>query len=385
MNRRRLTATLRRCRRLWLTGAALILCGCGGSDAIKPAELVKFKPSATAKVVWRASVGDAEVYTFTPAVVEGSVYAASASGWLARFDAASGKQRWRVDTKSPLSGGVGADSGLVMVGTSKGGVLAYDPNGKLVWRSQVSSEVLMGPRTEEGVVVVRSGDGRIVALDAKDGKLRWEYRFTLPPLVLWSPSGVAITHGVILAGLEAGRVVALKLSDGSVLWEATLAQPKGANELERITDIATAPDLDGEQACAVTFQGRVGCYNTNRGSLLWSRDASSAAALSHDPATVYMTDARSTVFALDKGTGAVVWKQDKLLARGVSSPTPSGLFVAVGDFEGYVHFLDREDGAFAVRVSTDGSAIKARPLRLGSNVLVQTRGGGLYAISVKSL
>jgi outer membrane protein assembly factor BamB len=272
-----------------------------------------------------------------------------------------------------------------MVGTSKGTVLAYSLDGKPVWRTQVSSEVLMAPNAAEGMVVVRSGDGRIVGLDAKDGKLKWEYRFALPPLLLWSNSGVAITQGVALTGLAGGKVVALKLTDGSVLWEATLAQPKGANELERITDIAGAPDLDGDHACAVTYQGRVGCYDVTRGSLLWSRDASSAAALTHDPITVYMTDARSTVFALDKSTGATVWKQDKLLARQASAPVQTGLFVAVGDFEGYIHVLDRDDGGFAVRIPTDGSQIKAKPVRLGSNILVQTRKGALYVISVKTM
>jgi len=49
-----------------------------------------------------------------------------------------------------------------------------------------------------------------------------------------------------------------------------------------------------------------------------------------------------------------------------------------------VHFLERGDGAFVARVSTDGSAISAPPLRVGSNVLVQTRSGGLFAISIKT-
>jgi len=376
---------LRRSVRLWLSVAALLIGGCGGSDAIKPAELVQFKPNATAKVVWHASVGKADVYIFSPALVEGSVFAASASGSLVRLDGATGRQRWKVNTKQPLSGGVGADGGLVMVGTSKGAVLAYDLDGKPAWTTQVSSEVLMAPNAADGIVVVRSGDGRIVGLDAKDGKLRWEYRFTLPPLLLWSNSGVVITQGEVLAGLAGGKVVALKLTDGSLQWEATLAQAKGANELERITDIAAAPDIDGDHACAVTFQGRVGCYDLTRGSLLWSRDASSPVALTHDPITVYMTDARSTVFALDKSTGATVWKQDKLLARQASAPVQTGLFVAVGDYQGYVHFMDRDDGGFAVRVSTDGSAIKAKPQRLGSNILVQTRKGGLYVIAVKTM
>jgi outer membrane protein assembly factor BamB len=222
-------------------------------------------------------------------------------------------------------------------------------------------------------------------LDAKDGKSQWEYRFTLPPLLLRSDSGVVIQRGVVLAGLAAGKVVALNLTNGSVLWEATLAQPKGANELERITDIAAAPSVTSDQACAVTFQGRIGCYDLARGSLLWSRDASSSVALAVDPITIYMSDARSTVFAMDKNTGATIWKQDKLFARQASAPVQTGLFVAVGDFEGYIHFLDRDDGGFAVRLSTDGSAIKARPIRLGQNILVQTTQGSLYAVAVKSL
>jgi len=363
----------------------LTLCGCGGSPAVKPAPLVKFKPTARASVVWRASIGEAEAYVFAPAVYEGAVYAAGANGRLARFDAARGKEVWRVNTKEPLSGGVGADAGLVVVATKKGAVLAYDLNGKLAWRTQVSSEVLMAPRTAQGVVVVRSGDGKIYALDAKDGKQQWEYRFTLPPLLLRSDSGVSIVRGMVLAGLPAGRVVALNLATGNVLWEATLAQPKGANELERITDIAAAPTVGAEQACAVAFQGRVGCYDFARGTLLWSRDASASVALEVDPITVYLSDARSTVLALDKNTGATVWKQEKLLARQVSAPLEVGLYLALGDFEGYVHFLDRDTGAFAARLSTDGSGIQARPVRLGSNLLLQTHDGALYAVSVKTL
>ncbi|HTO45044.1 MAG TPA: outer membrane protein assembly factor BamB [Burkholderiales bacterium] len=363
----------------------LLAAACGGSPTVKPAELVKFKPTARAKVVWHSSVGEADVYIFTPAVYEGAVYAAGADGRLSRFDAASGKRMWRVKTKEELSGGVGADAGVVVVGSRKGAVLAYDVNGKPLWKSQVSSEVLMAPRAAQGLVVVRSGDGKIFALDAKDGKQRWEYRFTLPPLLLRSDSGVTIVKGTVLAGLSAGRVVALNLTDGSVLWESTLAQPKGANELERITDIGASAVIAGDQACAVAYQGRVGCYEVARGTLLWSRDASAYVGLEPDPITVYMSDTRSSVLALDRNTGATIWKQEKLFARELSAPVEVGLYVALGDFEGYLHFLDRDTGNFAVRLSTDGSGIRARPIRIGQNVLVQTLDGGVYLVSVKTL
>jgi outer membrane protein assembly factor BamB len=360
-----------------------LLAACGSAPAIKPAELVKFTPTAQASIAWRANVGAADAYIFTPAIARGAVFAASAKGAVARFDAANGKQIWRVETKRKLSGGVGAEGDLVMVGTHKGEVLALNLDGKPAWTTQVSSEVLSAPRLAEGVAVVRSGDGRIVGLDAKDGSRKWEYSASMPPLLLRRDAGITLARGAVFAGLHNGRLVALALATGAVGWEAAVAQPKGANELERMVDIGGAPLVDEEQVCAIAFQGRVACFDPVKGSLIWGRDASSAAALASDPGTLYLSDERGTVMALDRGSGATYWKMDKLYGRQVSAPVVVGQFVAVGDYQGYVHFLSRDDGSFAARVATDGGAITARPQRVGPNVLVQTRKGGLFAIAVK--
>ena len=112
----------------------------------------------------------------------------------------------------------------------------------------------------------------------------------------------------------------------------------------------------------MTFQGRVGCYDRHAARCCGAETLLLPSALAVDPITIYMSDARSTVFAMDKNTRGDLWKQDKLFARQVSAPVVAGMLVAVGDFEGYVHFLDRDDGGFAGGLSTDGSAIKARPL-----------------------
>lgn len=363
--------------------AALAGCG-GGSDAVKPSPLPVFKPTAEARVAWRTSVGSSKEYVFFPALRSGAIFAAGYDGNVTRLDAANGKQAWRVDSRVKLSGGVGADTDLVLVASEKGVVIAYSLEGKERWRSQVSSEVLSVPRAIDNLVIVRSGDGRIFGLDAANGERKWEYLATLPPLLLRSESGVTPLRDLILAGLPAGKLVALNSATGVQVWDAVVAQPKGANELERVTDVAAAPVVSDDQACAVAFQGRIACYDANRGTLQWSRDASSAKGLAIDAVTVYMTDENGVVVAYDKASGATLWKQDKLLARRVSGPAVVGSLVAVGDFEGYVHFLERTDGAFVARISTDGSAISAPPLRVGSNVLVQTRGGGIYAIAIKT-
>ncbi len=359
--------------------AAIVLGACA-SKGPQPAKLVDFKASSNPAIAWHADVGDAGNYVFTPAIAQDSVFAASNRGALMRVDAASGETLWRVETQAPLSGGVGVGENMVLVGTAKGHVLAYDLQGKPLWQARVSSEVLSAPQAAGGYVVVRSGDSRIYGLDARDGSPRWEYQATPPPLTLRANPGVVIVENFVIAGMPAGKLVVLNLTNGGMVWETVVAAPKGDNELERITDIAGPPLVEPGKVCAATFQGRVACYETQKGSQLWARPASSVDSLAADEMSVYMAEETGAVVALDRNTGASVWKQDKLSYRKLSAPLVAGDHVVVGDFEGQVHFLKLDDGSFAARIATDGSGIAAAPKLVGSNVVVQTRNGGLYAI-----
>lgn len=354
-----------------------------GSKGPKPAPLVNFKPSVDMRVDWHADIGESGNYVFTPALYDGSVFAASNQGELTRLDAATGKVLWRVSTKASLSGGVGVGENLVLVGSSKGVVMAFDLQGKPLWQSTVSSEVLSSPQASGEFVVVRSGDNRIFGLDARDGSRRWEYQTVTPPLTLRANPGVAIVDNFVIAGMPAGKLVVLGLANGGLIWEAVVASPKGDNELERITDIAGQPVVERNRVCAVTYQGRAACFETEKGSQLWARPASSAGRLAVDDLSVYLTEEAGSVVALDKNAGTSLWKQDKLSYRNLSSPLAFKDYVVVGDFEGEVHFLRFEDGSFAARVATDGSGIGAAPRSLDDRVLVQTRKGGLYAMSAR--
>jgi outer membrane protein assembly factor BamB len=361
----------------------VVLGGCG-STGPQPAKLVNFKPSAKPVVAWQANVGDAGRYVFTPAIVGNSVLAASTRGDLVRLSAANGKTLWRLDTRAPLSGGVGVGENMVLVGTSKGSVLAYDLEGKPLWQSRVSSEVLSAPQAAGEFVVVRSGDSRIYGLDARDGSRRWEYQTTPPPLTLRANPGVILLEGFVIAGMPAGKLIVLNIANGGLVWETVVAAPKGDNELERITDIAGPPLVEAGRVCAATFQGRAACYETQKGGQLWARPASSVGSLAADDLSVYLSEDTGAVVALDKGSGASVWKQGKLSYRNLSAPLATKDYVVVGDFEGQVHFLKFEDGSFAARIATDGGGIAAAPKLMGDNkVLLQTRKGGVYVIAIK--
>ncbi|HVS26056.1 MAG TPA: outer membrane protein assembly factor BamB [Burkholderiales bacterium] len=370
----------------------LFLCACSdflgfGSDpdtGEKPARLVTFTRTAKAAVKWKKDVGPSGAYVFAPGFASDSVYAANDEGELMRYDAVSGKLIWRVDTKRRLSGGVGAEHNIVLVGDLKGELLAFDSEGYLLWKSQLTSEILSPARVADGIVVVRTEDGRIFGLEAETGKRKWVYQRSTPALSVRSFASVAITHGGVFAGFAGGKLVAIDLGTGNIGWEATVALPRGTTELERVTDITSVPVVDQERVCAVAYQGRVACFDLLRGNLLWSREISSIAGMTLDERNVYVSDDKGGVIALDKFSGASVWKQAKLFGRKLTAPLVFGRYVVVSDFHGYVHFLSREDGAFAARLSTDGSRVFAPPIVLPRSLLVQTHGGRLFAMTIQS-
>lgn len=347
-----------------------------------PAALVQFNPGADIKLRASASIGSAAGSVFTPALTQTDVFAVSYDGKIARYELGTLHEKWRIDAGKKITGGVGAADNLVVVGTSKGDVLAFDFNGKALWQSRVTSEILSAPQIADGLVYVRSGDGRVFALSASDGKRKWLYQRATPALTVRSYGGVLIEKNTLFSGFSGGKLVALELQTGGLIWEASVALPRGVSELERIADVTSNPISDGGIVCAVAYQGRVACFEPKTGNLIWARDISSIAGMSMDARNVYVSDVTGTVHALDKTTGAYLWKQEKLAHRELSAPLVYRGYVVVADLQGYVHFLAREDGAFAARIATDGSPIRAQPQAVADGILVQSKKGGVFILGI---
>jgi outer membrane protein assembly factor BamB len=362
----------------------LMLAGCFGSKLTgkEPAELSNFKPGASLEVRWKRHVGEAGDGGLQPAVTRDAVYVANADGELLRLDPVSGKKVWTVESGFTISGAVGAGEGLVVVGGLKSELVAFDEDGKLRWMTRVSSEVLSAPQIADGMVVVRSSDGRIAALSAQDGKRQWLYERATPTLIVRNHAGVVIQRGVVYAGFAAGKLAAINLANGAVTWESAVSQPRGNTELERISDITSVPAVDNESVCAVAFQGRISCFDIKQGGMLWSRELSSDKGLALKASSLFVSDAAATVLTMDKASGSTLWKNDQLFMRQVTAPLVLEKYVVVGDFEGYVHALSREDGSLLARIKTDGSPILFAPAVLGKGLLLQTRDGGIYSIEI---
>jgi len=368
--------------------AVLLLAGCGNpfawffrSPPPPPAPLQPIEHPISVRVLWQTRIGRAGEAVFTPAVAADSVFAAAQDGTVVRVESATGHELWRVTVPGPLSGGVGTDGRLVVVGSAEGEVIALDGDGRMLWRARASSEILSAPVVADDLVFVRSADSRVFAFDARDGRRRWLYQRAAPPLAVRSPAGIVVRSNYVFAGFSGGKLVALALANGGLRWEGTVSLPKGTTELERVTDVIGLPWIGDRDACAVAFQGRVACFDLGNGQAIWGRDLSSTTGLGVEGRYVYVSEDRGAVAALDRATGTSLWRQDKLTNRQLSAPLPLGAEIAVGDLQGNVHVLARENGAFVGRFATDGSPIRAPPVAMANGFLVQTVSGGLYALS----
>jgi outer membrane protein assembly factor BamB len=256
-------------------------------------------------------------------------------------------------------------------------------DGKPLWRTQTSSEVLSAPAVGEGMVVVRSIDNRIVGLDAKTGDKKWTVQRVLPPLTLRNAPGMIVSGKDVIIAQPGGKLLALNLQTGAPRWEIAVGESRGATELERVTDIGGMPVLFEQDVCAASYQGRVGCFDVSTGTARWTKELSSEVGVAVDQRFVFAIDDKGAVSAFSRENGTSAWKNDKLGYRRISSPVSYGRAVAVGDYQGFVHFLSREDGSFLARAATDGSAITSTPVVAGANLIFQTQSGTVTAIAVE--
>lgn len=381
-------------KRLILIVPALLVSGCGitswftggESNVEPPTPLVELNQAVRVSTLWSESAGtgaDKTVIKINPLVRDGVLYISDTTGRVQAFEATSGKRLWETALGRPVTAGVGYGDGLLLLGTKKGQVIALArDSGKQLWTSTVSSEILAPPTADGGVVVVQAVDGQIFGLAVAGGERLWSFERTEPALSLRGTSAPLVIAGVVLTGFANGKIAAIGLADGRLLWEIPVTQPRGRSEIERLVDVDSPPLVVGKVLFAAAFQGKIVAVHLENGRILWSRELSTYNELDADDTNLYVTDEKGEVLALDLNSGATVWKQDKLRARFPSGPAVTGEHVAVGDFEGYVHWLARTDGRFVARHRASG-AVRVKPVADKRNLFVATQTGALSALQVQ--
>lgn len=373
--------------------AALAAGGCGiwpdfGDDDVKPpAELVAFKPQIDIDRVWSEQIGDGSGETRVNLSIGyggDTIYAAGRYGTVKAMNAETGDVQWKVETDVELISGPSVGDGLLLLGGMNGEVLALSrSDGSRRWLARTSSEVLAKPVVSDGVVVARSLDDRLFGFAVEDGARLWSVEQSMPSLTVRGKSSPIAFDGTVAVGFDNGQVLAFDVSDGTQVWQQTVAVPGGRTQIERMVD------LDGQLArmdtdlFAASLHGRVAGMALESGRVFWVRDMSSFTGVSVAGPRLYVTDDESHVWALDRRSGASLWQQKKMARRQLGVPVGYRDYVVAGDFEGYLHWLDRAEGAIVGRTRVDDWALTAAPVVGDGLLYVLSEGGRLVAYTAE--
>lgn len=381
-----LTATLTACAG-FSTASLNPLSWFSDDEVNPPTRLVDIPVEATLSRQWSVNIGNGQGSNYTkitPSIDGGVIYAASVNGTVAAIEISSGNLLWRIRVEGVITGGVGSGEGLVMVATESAEVVVLDQaDGAVKWQHAVSSEVLSAPQTNGDVVVAQTVDDKLVALDAGDGEQRWIYETTQPALTLRGSSKPVITSGAVIAGFSNGTLVAVSAEDGVYLWEERVAVPEGEYDIDRVIDVDGDLLLDGGRILAASYQGNLMAFEVTSGRIVWGMKASSYHGMAQGFGNIYYSDDKSQVFAIRDNSEDIVWDNSDLLNRQITAPTAVGNYIAVADYDGYVHLLSQIDGRIVGRTQADNNGVRANLLANDGHLYVFGNSGRLTAYQLQ--
>ncbi|WP_235839694.1 outer membrane protein assembly factor BamB [Cognaticolwellia mytili] len=370
------------------------------NEELKIAELVEITERFEPVVKWDVSVGDGVGSYFSrikPIVAYGKVFSASREGDAYAFDESSGDRIWNADLSdlesergffddkrsALLSGGPVAGINKVFFGSENGEVIALEAeNGALSWQGNVKGEVIAAPALDSGKLVVNTASGVMKAFNASNGEDEWQIEQDVPALTLRGISTPVISAGGVIVGEADGSLSVYLLEQGRQGWTVDIGEATGSTELERVIDVDSTPLVYGDNIYTVSSRGNLSAVELRSGRLLWQRQYSSFREIAINGNSIFLTDVKGHVYAVDRNNGLELWSQLSLTNRGVTGPAVLGDYVVVGDFEGYLHWLDQDTGEMVARHHVDGSGIYATPTVESDVLYSQSRNGDLEAITI---
>jgi outer membrane protein assembly factor BamB len=349
----------------------------------QPTKLVEIaNPSGTLTKVWQKEVGEMGLGLFMPAHTSGTLAAVSQQGQFKFLALQTGELQSGTNLKIPLQTGVAYNGNLLFVGTADARLLALDKTGRIVWSQSLTSILTEPPLLLGDKVIARGRDGRIAAYTAKEGKAIWNQIESTPPLSVRPKTSTLtpLASDAFVAPRAGGSLVIYQAQTGKPLLDVLVAVSKGSSEVERASDVISQSAFNGRQLCAVAYQGRIACFNPQSGQVLWNKAMSSSTGVTLSNTSLYTSTVEGDVFAFDAATGQLLWKNEDLKYRQVTTPVIMNQQLLVVDALGFAHVLSSNTGKIIARLNIGTVGAVSQPLVFGSLAVLQAPSGEIMAL-----
>ena len=352
-----------------------VACETGAKEEEQPNEIKKdFNESFSLKKNWtRKAFKNLPLGKIKISLDEDHIYIFDSKGEIKSFSI-QGNKNWSNNLNIDISTGITLGFDKLLLSSSDGEVFCLSKEtGEILWKYSSSGEVLSPPSTNGDIVAIQSVDGRLTAVDLETGEYRWDYRSVVPNLTLRGTSEPSFNEGFLYVGFGNGNLAKIEPRSGVIQWEIPITTSQETSELGRLVDIDGNFVFSSGIAFVATYQGNIAAVDTRSGGFLWRENTSSANDLLSSRGKLVLIDEKDQVLAYDQKAGNLDWFNKDFHLRELTSPKKLKSLIFFGDYQGYLHGLDINEGSQVARKRVSRSKI----------ISTTTRGNLVLALDIK--
>jgi len=358
-----------------------------------PTEIFEVVNNKSLSLLWTAQAGTEslwdidkkshDIHTLDMFIYEDFLFSINHDGHIKKFDMKNGSLLWEKEFNFKVSAGLSGDSELIYFVTSEGDLWCLDHNGKELWKTYVGGQVTVTPLPNSDFVTIKLNFNKFIQVNNLDGSIQWSYQAPNPPLTIKSQGKMLFANGVIYSGLPGGKLIAIEAKTGIMIWEVAVAQSKGVTEIDRANDVTSQPIIDGPIIYSVSSSGKIAAFERRTAQSLWDRTLSSFAGLNIYGNDIILVHESSSIYSLQNDTGKTKWRNGDLQYRNIGLGAIAADLIAVGDFAGYLHFIDTSDGKITNRIKLSDSQILDNTISVSdSKLIVMDANGNIYCLEL---
>src|SRR5436309_5017036 len=153
-------------------------------------------------------------------------------------------------------------------------------------------------------------------------------------------------------GMENEFIQALSVEDGKTIWSTRLGNVGSPNQEPPYPMARSTPTIDGDRMYAIGSDGDLACLRTANGKVVWQKSLradfggkpgkwayAESPLIDGDVLVATPGGADATLVALNKKTGAVIWKS--AVPGGDPAAYSSAIVFAAAGHKHYIQFLDK--------------------------------------------
>ena len=277
---------------------------------------------------------------------------------LTNYDSGQILKSFELETSRIISG-VSVGYNTFLYADADGIIYAHDSNsGELKWTKALEDVVLSEILITSTAVYVQTSSDVLYGLDLQNGETQWSKKAQAPLLSIRGTASPITFEGLIFTSFSNGRLAAVREVDGIQLWEKPISRLKGSTELEKLMDADSKAVPINEDIFVANYNGSLTRFNIRNGEKVFSVDHSTLKPIILYKSTIASINTDQEIIGFNAINGTEIWRSQKFKNRDITDLILYDDKLYFGDFEGFIHEINPENGLITGLVKTELKSIK---------------------------